>query len=290
MESIIQLGITHLKGNSEKMKSDNKIKLSIVTINFNNAEGLQKTFESIICQTFNDFELIVIDGGSTDKSIEIIKVFKNNITFWKSEADSGIYEAMNKGIQEAGGEYCFFLNSGDYLVNNNVLHEVFKNKLYGDIVFGNLLVCLNGKVVGKSIGKECLTFLDVYSSTIKHQASFIKRQLFVKSGLFNEDLKIIADWEFFLRTVGLGGASYQFLKMDISYFDNDGISNNNQELVKSERKRVIDKYLPQIMQPDYEYLLKYGKYKILTKYWITDFILRILTKITVLISKGSILG
>ena len=98
-------------------------KLSIITVNLNNAAGLQKTIESVINQTFTDYEFIIIDGGSTDSSLEIIKQYANKITYWVSEPDNGIYNGMNKGIGQADGEYCFFLNSGDWMIENNTLYK-----------------------------------------------------------------------------------------------------------------------------------------------------------------------
>jgi len=112
-------------------------KLSIITVNLNNAEGLRKTIESVVTQTFTDFEYIIIDGGSTDGSVEIIKLYADKITYWVSEPDKGIYNGMNKGIMVAKGEYCQFLNSGDWLVNENVLKEVFADV---DIVYGDLKI------------------------------------------------------------------------------------------------------------------------------------------------------
>jgi glycosyltransferase involved in cell wall biosynthesis len=254
------------------------LKLSIITINLNNLLGLNKTIKSVISQTLNNFEYIIIDGGSVDNSLEIIKNNSEKIDYWISEQDKGIYHAMNKGIKQAHGEYCFFLNSGDYFVNKKVLEMVFSNEFHEDVVFGNLQVCINGKQVGKSIGKKKLTFLDIYGSLVKHQASFIRHKLFDEFGLYNENLKIVADWEFFLKTIGLGGATYKYLDIDISCFDNNGLSNNSGPLTINERKTVIETYLPSMMHPDYEFLLNYGKYEIVTKYKLTRFLLRIIAK------------
>ena len=253
-------------------------KISIITINYNNGSGLLKTIESVITQTLQKFEYIIIDGGSTDGSKELIKKFSEHFTYWVSEVDNGIYNAMNKGIEHAHGEYCFFLNSGDYFANKKVLENVFANEIKEDLIFGNILVCIEGGIVKKSKGKEKLTFLDIYSGLIKHQSTFIRRQLFDKFGLYNEDLKIISDWEFFIKTIGLGNVSYKYLDIDISYFDNNGISNHNDKLVAMERKNVLDRYIPALMQPDYEFLLNYGKYEIVTKHWLTRLILRIMAK------------
>jgi glycosyltransferase involved in cell wall biosynthesis len=254
--------------------------LSIITINLNNASGLNKTSESIIDQTFTDFEWIVIDGGSFDGSFEIIQKNIDKINYWVSEPDNGIYNAMNKGIKHSNGEYCFFLNSGDYFVNERVLENVFEKKNTEDVVVGNLLVLFNNKVVGKSKGKEEITFLDVYSSLIKHQAAFIRKNMFDKFGMYNEELKIISDWDFFLKTVGLGGASYKYIDIDVACFDNNGISNNNEIQVAHERQIVIDTYLPPMMQKDYDLLLKNQDFEIVTKYSIPFVFLRLLAKTT----------
>ena len=159
------------------------------------------------------------------------------------------------------------------------LKKYFSNIFDEDVVFGNLLVCLNGKLVGKRRSKERLTFLDVYSGLIKHQASFIKRQLFDKFGLYNEDLRIIADWRIFYKDNWIWVEPHTGIwTVDISYFDNDGISNNSGGIYTYERNAVSAKYIPSMMQPDYEYLLNYGEYSILTKFRITNLLLRILNK------------
>ena len=256
------------------------MKLSIITINLNNSEGLAKTIKSILSQTFIDYEFLIVDGSSSDKSIEIINQHKDKLKFWISEQDNGIYNAMNKGILKSTGEYCFFLNSGDFFTNERVLENIFKSEFKEDIIFGNLLVLLNGKVVGKSRGKKKLTFIDIYSSILKHQSSFIRRDLFEKFGLYNERLKIIADWEFFLKTVGFGGASYRYMDIDVACFDNNGISNNSTALISEERSIVISTYIPTMMQKDYEFLLKFHKYGIVIKYPISYFLLRVTAKVT----------
>ena len=104
--------------------------LSIITINYNNADGLKKTLQSVASQTCQDYEHIIIDGGSTDGSVDVIKEFLKNdayalhVAYWHSKKDKGIYDAMNTGIPHANGKYCLFLNSGDYLADNDVLQRL----------------------------------------------------------------------------------------------------------------------------------------------------------------------
>jgi glycosyltransferase involved in cell wall biosynthesis len=254
------------------------VRLSIITINLNNSAGLRKTIESIICQKHNDFEFIVIDGGSIDGSLDIIKNYENKIDYWASEKDQGIYNAMNKGIQKSHGEYCFFLNSGDYFVKDDVLKKIFENEIQQDVVFGNMIVLFNNKVVGKSKGKSKITFLDIYCGIVKHQAAFIKRSLFDDFGLYNEKLKIISDWEFFLKTIGIGDSTYKYLDIDITCFDNNGISNNSEAIVASERKTVIDMCLPSMMRDDYAFFEQFGRYEAVTRYKFPYFILKLMAK------------
>ena len=111
------------------------MKLSIITVNLNNKTGLEKTVKSVCSQTFEEFEFIIIDGGSTDGSLDIIKRYEDNISCWVSEQDKGVYNAMNKGIKMAKGEYLQFLNSGDSLINSDVLNKVFKENKTEDIIF-----------------------------------------------------------------------------------------------------------------------------------------------------------
>lgn len=261
------------------------MKLSVITINLNNADGLQKTLKSVADQRFRDFEQIVIDGGSDDDSNKVIAQFKDHITYSVSESDTGIYNAMNKGILRAIGEYCFFLNSGDTLTDSDVFGKVFSQPYSEDILFGNMLVFLNSEFEGRCVGKETLTFLDIYNSIIKHQAAFIRRELLLKYGLYNEKLKIIADWEFFLRTAGFGNASYRYIDTDISNFDNGGISNNSGDLVVRERRAVISEYIPEMMRPDFEDLSLLARYKNVTGNKLTFFILRAMTKTLRLFNK-----
>ena len=110
---------------------------SIITVNYNNYEGLRRTIKSVVCQTYKDYEYIIIDGGSTDGSAELIRQYTDHLTFWVSEPDKGIYNAMNKGVAHANGEYLNFMNSGDCFYDENVL-QTLKAHLDSDIVEGQV--------------------------------------------------------------------------------------------------------------------------------------------------------
>jgi glycosyltransferase involved in cell wall biosynthesis len=244
--------------------------------------GLTKTLESVKSQSFRNFEHIIVDGGSIDDSKKQILNYTKEakyLTHWCSEPDNGVYHAQNKGILRAIGEYCFFLNSGDFLIDSTVLEKVFIQKHYADVIYGNLIVLSGDKQVEICKGKEEITFLDLYSSIVKHQASFIKKKLFDKFGLYNENLKIIADWAFFLKTIGLNNASLQYVDIDISCFDNNGISYNNPDLCRSERQIVLDQHLSPLMQKDYLLLQKYNGIQAIDKVRWARILHRILSKV-----------
>src|SRR5208283_551554 len=175
-------------------------KLSIITVNLNNVSGLRKTIESVVNQKYTDYEYIIIDGFSTDGSVEVIKEFTDKITYWISETDKGIYNAMNKGIKRATGDYCLFLNSGDFFANSRILEKCFEHQFSEDIVYGNMILEESGILMTWKIPPK-LTFNDFYISSIAHPCSFIKRSLFEKTGNYNEKYKIVSDWEFFLKAI-----------------------------------------------------------------------------------------
>lgn len=223
------------------------IKLSIITINLNNVEGLRKTIESVVFQTFTDFEYIVIDGASMDGSVEAIKEYADRITYWASEPDKGIYNAMNKGILKATGEYCLFLNSGDWLVDKKVLEDFHNAKFIEDIISGNLLLWNNGThILREAILKENLEFDHFYNNRIPHPSTFIKRNLFTQYGLYNEQYKIVSDWEFFIICLLLNNCNYQHFNRTISYYDMTGISSQPKHsiLQETEKEHVFRTHLP----------------------------------------------
>lgn len=210
--------------------------VSIITINYNNAEGLEKTIKSVIRQKEVTAEFIVIDGGSTDKSVNTIKSNSEYITSWISEADNGIYEAQNKGIWKATGNYCLFLNSGDTLSTDTVLKDVSPWLGAYDIVYGDLITESQGKRERHVSPKNA----DVYQfmiSTLWHPATFIKRGLFQTFGTYRTDFKIAGDYEFFIRSILKGGASTKHIPVTVAVFDLGGVSNSQHAATLQEQER-----------------------------------------------------
>jgi glycosyltransferase involved in cell wall biosynthesis len=229
-------------------------KLCIITINLNNCEGLKNTIKSIVNQTFLDFEFIIIDGNSNDKSVELIKEYSQYISKWVSESDTGIYQAMNKGIRMANGKYLLFLNSGDFLVNNQVLECVFNQERNADILCGKCNISDNGSVVHTTNPPQNITFGTLYSNGLSHQSTFIKKELFQKLGYYREDFRINSDIEFWYRSIIWAGASTEKLDVVISDYNLDGLSskeNRTEEFLLEHQKILADPKLQKFI-PDYE--------------------------------------
>ena len=224
------------------------MKLSVITINYNNKVGLEKTIKSVICQTFKDFEYIIIDGGSTDGSVDVIKKYEDNINYWVSEKDNGIYHAMNKGVKVAKGDYCLFMNSADKIYKKTTLQEVFVQPLSEDIIYGHIVS--DGQLRSPV---EKITFLNFLTHTLCHQSTFIKRNLLMENP-YDEKLKIISDWKFFFQELIFNNVSYRRINTVIADFDTNGVSMNNQEKLKKEREEELKHLLSPIM---YEEIYKY---------------------------------
>jgi glycosyltransferase involved in cell wall biosynthesis len=222
--------------------------LSIITINYNDALGLKKTMKSLEEQTWNEFEHIIVDGNSSDDSLDVIKSFHYDNLKYISEPDSGIYNAMNKGIKMSKGKYLLFLNSGDFLENENVLETLsqYLNNNFS-ILAGNIIF---DEVKGKRLREhpEEISFSYLVGNSISHPSTFIRRNLFAKYGKYDESFNIVADWAFFLKVLGLNNESFFKIPETITVFDTKGISSKKENLanVYKEREKVLAQYFPRI--------------------------------------------
>lgn len=293
------------------------MKLSIVTINYNNAEGLRKTLASVASQTYRDIEHIIVDGGSTDDSVDVIREYEQQLhlthstihILWVYEKDKGIYNAMNKGIEIASGrrivnsfnrselvedknkvlpDYIQILNSGDILVAPDVTENMINHLLALNsslsaesspaILYGNMIKkdYATGKVIGKSREEE-YSLCNYYTGTINHDCCYIRRDLFEQYGMYDESLKIVSDWKWFLQSVGLGNVKPVYVDTDVTIFDTGGISETNLELRENERRHVLKELLPPAVLADYtKYTFPMEQYCRLKKYhlwglvWIVE--------------------
>ena len=273
------------------------MKISIVTINYNNVEGLKETLSSVVEQSYRDIEHIIIDGGSTDGSVDAIKeyvadnpkresFFKHTVN-WVSEHDNGIYNAMNKGIKKATGAYIQILNSGDIFAASDVVERMvaeIENAEYPELLYGNMIKkdYTTGKILGKSREVE-YSLRQYYASTMNHDCCYFRRDLFDTYGLYDESLKIVSDWEWFLRAIGLGNVKPIYIDIDVTIFDCSGISETNLELRNKERRQVLEELLPPAILADYDkYAFPMEQYNRLKKYhlWpIVYFMERVLFKL-----------
>ena len=289
------------------------MKLSIITINYNNAEGLRKTLASVASQTYANIEHIIVDGASTDGSVDVIKEYENQLhithstihLLWSSEPDNGIYNAMNRGIRKATGEYVQILNSGDLLAapdvtermmvaldkTSNIQHSTLENGFFPAIFYGNMLKSYDGKTIisrdtcgGKMYTPE--SFLYFYKGTLNHDCAYIRRDLFDKYGLYNEQMKICSDWEWYVRAIVLGGENPIYTNIDVTIFDMNGVSEShgkNAELIKKERREYLESILPHAVLHDYDQfafpLLQYQRLKKYHLWGLVHFMERVLFKL-----------
>ncbi|NMH86351.1 glycosyltransferase family 2 protein [Flavivirga algicola] len=197
--------------------------LSIITINYNNAPELEKTLLSVFHQLYTDFEYIVIDGGSTDESLSIIKKHKKQITYYTSEPDTGIFNAMNRGIDVAKGAYLLFLNSGDVLTSSNALSDFINHeKFKGDIIYGDYKF-----KSGEKIYPDTLYPSYFMRSSLPHQSTLFKKDVFKKMGGYDETYKIISDRAFYLKCFLSDQFQFTHVKYFLTLFDMEGVSNND---------------------------------------------------------------
>jgi glycosyltransferase involved in cell wall biosynthesis len=240
--------------------------VSIITINYNNAKGLETTLESVCNQKNKDYELIIIDGKSTDHSLSIIDKYQSIITYSCSEKDDGVYDAMNKGIKKASGNFLIFMNSGDSFYDNDtlttfsdlkILHSKF-DIIYGDV---NAVDMTMHKKIMQSKKLNLFYFID---HTLNHQATFIKRELFEKYGLYSLEYKISSDYEFFLKAFLDNDTRFIHHDFTVCNFQLDGMSQNpiNFDDVTKERLIIQKKHIP---AKELNYYLKLKDKKKLSK-------------------------
>ncbi len=256
------------------------MKLSIITINYNNAEGLRRTMNSVLAQQIpaeHELEYIIIDGASTDNSVEVIAPFlfppegerccvgDRIIVHAISESDNGIYHAMNKGIRMATGDYIQILNSADELATPDVTAKMLAALQSlppgGDgkgaaILYGNMIKCFpdGRRVQDRCFAGQDITFLGFYTGTLNHDPAYIRHDLFDKYGYYDEDLRIVSDWKWYLQAIILGEEKPIYTDIDVTLFDMTGVSENpaNRAKLQAEREKVLTELIPATVIADYK--------------------------------------
>jgi len=232
------------------------MKVSIITINYNNKCGLEKTINSVVRQTFRDYEFIVIDGGSTDGSKEIIYEYKSKIDYWVSEPDRGIYHAMNKGVKASHGEYLNFMNSGDCFYGKAVLQNIFTGNIQEDIVIGKAQT--NARVI---YPPQQPTLKHFYQhKSLNHQAAFIKRDLLIKYPYDETHYDIVSDTHFFVQAFIMGNCTYKALDEYVVNFDHNGIGSQNIKKNRYEQEKVLNNLIsPRILEDYNNICMRYNE-------------------------------
>lgn len=225
------------------------MRFSVITINYNNKEGLEHTIESVLSQTNKDYEYIIIDGGSTDGSMDVIKTYQDHITYWLSEKDQGVYHAMNKGVAHAHGDYLIFMNSGDRFYSPDVLSSLYEYQ--EDIICGKVLKGDSSRPSGHH--KQIISLVDLMRASLPHQAMFIKRELLLKHP-YDEKYKILSDWKFSIETIIFYNCSFRNIDIIVANYDTTGISTNSNGLLPKERELILKELFPPRITIDYERL------------------------------------
>ena len=237
--------------------------ISVITINYNNANGLSRTIKSVISQTCNDYEYIIIDGGSSDGSKEIIERYKDKLAYWISEPDNGVYNAMNKGVAVAKGQYCIFMNSGDCFYDKDVVKDIIEANISEDIVTG--AIQRDGNFIYNS--PKHVSMRHFYHKTLFHQASFIKTSV-LKEIPYDESYKAVSDWKFFIEAIIVKKHTYRSIDRTIACMEPDGIG-ALKEISIPEHLSVLHHFLPEYVFQDYEVFIngetKYDKFYLAIK-------------------------
>lgn len=252
------------------------MKLSIITVNYNNCQGLIRTLDSVASQSSLEAEHIIIDAASSDGSVDAIHVYEERVIHkplllrWVSEKDNGIYDGMNKAINMAGGEYLLFLNSGDVLTSADVIERVNSSELFADVVIGSVRLCKDGKIHAEHhSAPEHLSLYTMLLQGIPHQASLIKKASLLRAGGYDTSYRISADWAFFMKVVILEGCSVQRISLTVCDYDLSGISSTQTARMMEERKRIFQDIFPARIVSDYESLLPHY-YEVIRIQWLLE--------------------
>jgi glycosyltransferase involved in cell wall biosynthesis len=198
--------------------------LSIITATYNSGSTLEKTLQTAINQTFQDFELIVIDGGSKDETLNIIEKYKDKISYWVSEKDKGIPDALNKGVIAAKGDWIYFLNSDDVFHDHEVLGKVFRTKEIEnvDFLYGNVIMKSGNYIYDKEFTPEKFLL-----KNICHQAQFFRREKYIHYGMLEIKYKYVSDWVFNIKTFTNSSIRWKYIDLIIADFNIGGKSSTN---------------------------------------------------------------
>jgi len=219
------------------------MRISVITVSYNAADVIGRTMRSIMSQTYEDMEYIIVDGASTDGTDAVISSCESGIDKWVSEPDSGIYEAMNKGVRMSTGDFCIFMNAGDMFVDDTVLEKVapMLDSRYSIIMGNQIILSHEGRFLSYDRHWDTFRKDKLFYDSIYHQASFIRRSDMI-SHPYDEKLRMVSDWKLALDLIGLHPEMYHGVDVDVCLFFKDGITQRQHEHGLSEREQVIKDY------------------------------------------------
>lgn len=238
--------------------------ISIILVNYNSGECLVDAIDSIRIQNYKDFEFIVIDGNSTDGSLDIIKTNKPFINQMLSEPDRGIYDAMNKGIKMAKGDWIYFLGADDQLFDEHILSKASSvlKSTKADVVYGNVL-----KTPSQVLYDGRFNAFKMIYRNVCHQAIFYKKSLFDRIGLFDTKYQINADWEFNFKALLSGTIKFEYVPLTIAYFNEEGASGSREDQAYEIRRKDFLTQLPLWAKVCFRYR-KTRIVKLISKYFL----------------------
>lgn len=224
-------------GSYQPRKEINTMKITVITVNYNNLEGLRRTIPSILSQTYSGYELVVVDGGSTDGSKEYLQSI-DRIDFWVSERDTGVYNAMNKAVRFSHGEYCIFMNSGDTFFSSTVLETVV-HKLNGADFYTGCSTFVDKNTTYTCFPPQQITIDFLLVNALNHQATF-NRTAFLRENPYDESYRITADWGLLARKWLHDECVYECLPDMVAVYYMDGISSVNKQSAEKERRVQLE--------------------------------------------------
>lgn len=244
-------------------------KITVITVTYNCAAVVEQTICSILEQTYSEVEYIIIDGGSTDGTLDIIRRYTNRIAYFVSEPDKGIYDAMNKGILVSTGEWLNFMNAGDLFVSKDILQRMVEEIIPGNYILRGNIIRIYPKFKVKSVGVTVQepSLMDMFNNTFHHQACLIHASLFKKFGLYSTDYKLCSDWKFFFDCIVLHNVKSKYIDLTVACFKMDGASTNNSILYLKEQESYLKLVYGEELFNLFRELNIYRKSKIISSYY-----------------------
>ncbi|MBN1679721.1 MAG: glycosyltransferase [Anaerolineae bacterium] len=243
--------------------------VSVVTVCLNAADTLENTIQSVVSQTYPNLDYIIIDGESSDGTVPIIQRYAHNVSFWISEPDRGLYDAMNKAIQYVHGDYVVFLNADDVFAAPDTVETMInraEKQPSSQLIFGDVLVKFPDKTLYKKQASPVSKWRLWKGNPVCHQSLFAHRSVFDAVGLFDTSMPVAADWDWLARAIVQAGCSAIHLPIPVCVFNAGGVS-SNRNAYETDKKRIHERYFSPAEQRVYSVMEIAYKIKVRLKMW-----------------------